>query len=249
MFYFGLPLKSQKMAKDWARTEYLLRRTLSSILRQSDPNFRIVIAAHELPDLKEIQDSRIEIIQVDFPRPIFLDEPHVDKHRKREVIAAHIRKLGGGLIMFCDADDLISNRLVQFVNEHPHPNGYFVQNGYEYNLRCNRVRRCPWFYRLCGSCTILNLRPEDLPVTAMEEAESRLRRIGLHVHAAWPDVLAAEGTPLMPLPFRAVMYVTNTGENMSDVKDPAGWRRKMLRAIYPATAPSRKVANEFGLNS
>jgi hypothetical protein len=248
MFYFGVPLKSRKLARNWDRTLELVNNTIRSMLCQTDPNFRILLACHESPALAMDPDPRMEILTVDFPRPIFRDEPIVDKHRKREVIAARIRELGGGVVMFVDADDLVSNRLVEYVNQNPHPHGHYVQQGYEFNAQTRAIRSCPWFYRICASCALLNLRPEDLPQRAMEETSSRFRQLAMHAHPIWPSVMASQGFPLAPLPFPAVMYVTHTGENMSDSKDPAGWRRRFLRLALPEHSPSRAMAAEFGIS-
>ncbi|MGA7521121.1 MAG: glycosyltransferase family A protein [Acidobacteriaceae bacterium] len=247
MFYFGVPLKSQKLAKNWDLTVELVNNTFRSMLAQTDLNFRILLACHEPPALAMDPDPRVEILTVDFPRPIFRDEPNVDKHRKREVIAARIRELGGGVVMFVDADDLVSNRLVEYVNHNPHPHGHYVQQGYEFNAQTRAIRSCPWFYRICGSCALLNLRPEDLPQRAMEETSSRFRQLALHAHPTWPAVMASEGSPLAPLPFPAVMYVTHTGENMSDSQDPAGFRRRLLRVAFREHHPSHSLKLEFAI--
>ncbi len=68
----------------------------------------------------------MEFLEVDFPPPIYRDEQIVDKHRKREVIACRLREEGGGYTMFVDADDLVSNRLVEFVHWDRAPHGYFA---------------------------------------------------------------------------------------------------------------------------
>ena len=39
MIYFGIPLRSQKTAKDWDTVVRVFNRTLRSVYRQTDPDF------------------------------------------------------------------------------------------------------------------------------------------------------------------------------------------------------------------
>ena len=95
MLLFGIPLKSKKVSADWPRVEGLFNSTLRSIFNQTDPDFRVIVACHEVPRTPYADDPRLEIVPVDFPPPLFRDELMVDKHRKREVVAARLRGLGG----------------------------------------------------------------------------------------------------------------------------------------------------------
>ena len=93
--YFGIPLKSKKVSASWSRVTELLENTLRSIFNQVDPDFRVFVACHEIPDVSYREDSRLEFLPVDFPRPLYRIEHYPDKYRKREVIAARIRREGG----------------------------------------------------------------------------------------------------------------------------------------------------------
>ncbi|MGR3467003.1 MAG: glycosyltransferase family 2 protein, partial [Shimia sp.] len=54
---FCIPLIARTKVGDWARIEANLSRTLASLLRQSDPNWRAVVACHDVPTLPN--DPRI----------------------------------------------------------------------------------------------------------------------------------------------------------------------------------------------
>ncbi len=54
-----------------------------------------------------------------------------------------VRKLGGGYVMMLDADDLVSNRLVEYVLNDKDPHGYIVEVGYAYDWKANLIAPIP----------------------------------------------------------------------------------------------------------
>ncbi len=244
---FGIPVKSRVVAKDWGMVCRLLSRTVASVLNQSVPGFRIVIAHHELPEIPYGGDPRIEFLRADFPPPLYRQEMMVDKNRKREMIAHRLRQMGGGYLMYLDADDLVSGRLAEFVLADRHAHGYVVNRGYELDHRSQTVRVAPSFDRLCGSCCILRWDVEDLPETPFAPARVRLRNYLDAGHARWAALAASEGRPLKAVPFPAVVYVTNTGENHSVVTGNIGWRRRLLRRVTPRRRIDSALRAEFAI--
>ena len=49
--FFGIALKARATAKSWALVVRDFNRTLASIYNQSNPNFRVLVGCHEIPDL------------------------------------------------------------------------------------------------------------------------------------------------------------------------------------------------------
>jgi hypothetical protein len=63
------------------------------------------------------------------------------------------------------------------------------------------------------------------------------------------DIANAQGRPLAPLPFRAVVFVRNNGENHPIATGNIGLRRRLLRTVLPSRRPSLGFCREFGLAS
>jgi hypothetical protein len=105
---FGIPLISRRAARDWPMIERLFNATLASLYNQTDPNFRVIVASDGRPALTVAVDERLHFI--DHPRPLPQDYQAAcgDAGTKRWEIAAKHVELGGGNIMFVDADDLVS---------------------------------------------------------------------------------------------------------------------------------------------
>src|SRR5206468_12634497 len=131
--FFGIPLKARATAKNWDWTVRDFNRSLASIYNQINPNFRILVGCHDIPDLLVSADERLEFIQVHSPAPDLTKDPHAiypDKARKLQRVGERFREVGGSWFMVLDADDLISNRLVDFVLSNPNPNGFIARAGY-----------------------------------------------------------------------------------------------------------------------
>jgi hypothetical protein len=244
-FTFGIPLRSRVTAKDWGQVCRLFEATLHSVLRQTDENFRVIIACHELPEVVGLSDPRVLIVQTPFPPPSALPEQMTDKGRKRRLIGATLRALDGGYLMLLDADDLVSNRLVAFARRDAHPHGYILREGYEFDASSQRIRVAPRFNRLCGSSAIIRFDADELPPSVNEEDISYFSRFSNHVH--WEAVAAAAARALKPLPFPGAVYVMNNGENHSAQTNNIGWKRRLLRRFMRGTTPSPTNISEFGL--
>jgi hypothetical protein len=244
-FVFGIPLRSRQTARDWDQVSHLFEATLNSVLAQSDPDFSVIVACHERPTAIGFTDPRVVTIELP-PRPIVGSaEQMKDKGLKHMCIGAALRRMGGGFLMFVDADDLVSNRIVAYVRRHPDPHGYIVDAGYEYDCATGLVRMAPRFDRLCGSCAVFNYALTDLPETPHSTAPCRFTSFSNHSH--WRDIANTQGRPLAPLPFRAVVFVRNNGENHSIATGNIGWRRRLLRTVLPSRRPSLGFCREFGL--
>jgi hypothetical protein len=248
MFSFGIPLKSQSVATDWSLVVRLLENTLRSIFNQTVQDFRVVVACHEVPQTSFNGDPRLEFVTIDFPRPLYLAERVIDKHRKRETALSRLRCSDDAYYMLLDSDDLVSSRLVEFVERDKARHGYLVKSGYEWDFSANVVRLAPAFHRLSGSCAVLRLRPDDIPESPLQPENSIVRELMNRHHPTWAGWLASIGRPLVPLPLRGVTYVMNTIENLSGQKGNIGTRRKLLRMLLPAPPPSRQWLDEFGVS-
>lgn len=255
MLYFLIPLMSKKVAKDWNMVSTLFNRTLWSCYNQTDSNFRIIVACHEIPELTRKYDDRVEFIQVteeEAPIPKTQDEKMIDKGYKTHTLAMRLRKLGGGYAMMVDADDLVSCHLAEYVNEHPHENGFYVKTGYVYFVGDDYMKVLPKFSS--GSACIVNYAVDDLPekypekMTANCDANEWIIR---KCHGGIVPACEAAGRPLKPLPFKAAVYVLGSGENHSLFGKTTKYQTRMreIRELFEVKRKIKgKLKKEFSVD-
>jgi hypothetical protein len=248
-FAFGIPLKSRQVAKDWDDTLRVFRRTLSSILRQLNPTFRVFVGCHEVPDVPEMADPRVEVLPAPFEVPVYKTEYMIDKHKKRELIAVRWRELGAGYLMYVDSDDLVSNRIVQHVLSLPPTRGYLAWYGYDYSERTNKIALSPRFHRTCGTNCAINWKPIELPAKLFQREPVLFRETVVVGNAGTAALFRRRGEPLTNFPFPCVVYVREHGDNATDVLHTDGLRRRILRALTPGRPLTQALKGEFRLNS
>jgi hypothetical protein len=245
-FLFGIPLRSKAVSRSWTDVTRRFKNTLNSLLNQRHKSFRIVVAGHDIPDLAELSDPRVDIVRADYPAPIYVAEYMVDKTRKRELIGHHLRQLGGGYLMYVDDDDLVSNKIVEFVRSNPVTHGYIINRGYEYRSGEKKLQIAPRFNRVSGTCAISRWNVGDLPEVPFQRERVLFRDVVEKSHATWEGLFDHMNRPLSHLPFPGAVWVSH-GENASSVLDLWGWRRKVLRAIIPYTEITPELRQEFCL--
>lgn len=224
-FWFVIPLRGKAASKDWDRVCRLLRATVRSALNQSDPDFGVLIACHDAPDLGDIADPRIVILQDDFPLPTNLREQSHDKQSKKRMAAAEVRRRGGGYFMLLDADDFVSRRIVAHVRATRERDGYYIPHGYEYFAEDGVIRPLGNFHRLCGSCYILRFDKVGLPEHRDSADPTPFDRFTNHRLVL--ETAAELGMSLAPLPFPGAVYLKENGENHSAQVQA---RRRLSRA-------------------
>jgi hypothetical protein len=252
MIYFGIPLRSKYSSINWERVCTHFNRTLKSVFNQTRPEFKIIVACHEIPLLDREYDDRVEFNRVDIPYPKDLKEQMADKGYKVHLIGKRIREYGGGFTMIVDADDLISNRLVQFVEEHPENQfGWYIDSGYTLYLDKMRLNFAPKFPS--GSNTIINYTIEMLPPD-LENAwkpsrpENECIIIRGHSTKVKKESCKELGRPLSPIPFKAAVYVLGTGENHSTLSGFRSPYRALLDLVITRRRLSKQIRDEFGIH-
>lgn len=249
MIYFGIPLRSKEVSKDWEKVTEFFNRTLWSIYNQTDPNFKILIACHDIPKLKHDYDKRVEFIQVDAPIPKTSYEMMADKGYKVHTIAIRIREFGGGFTMLVDADDIQSNRIAEYVNKHQDANGFVSHNGYFYHVGNNYIKKGHKFPN--GSSTIVKYSVNDLPEKYYEKmvpSENSNPHIIRKRHGDIPKICADMGRPLSSLPFIASIYVRDTGDNHSIMNNDISKFRMLEQKLMPKIYMNEKIRKEFSID-
>ncbi len=242
---FGIPLMARSAAGDWARIEHQLSATLGSIYNQTDPNFRIIIACTDRPGFRLPVDERLEVLPCDQLPTVDHTVYIGDAVRKRCRIAQRLRQLGGGYLMLTDADDLVSRVLVGYVRRTADPNGYSVARGYMFDAARGWLAPFPFgdegFDAESHTSAVLALAADELPADDRDTA-NRFMRLMAKGHPAVRELAAAEGRPLAVIPFRAAVYVRNTGENVSTreaVTTPRG--RAAFQAYLDDELEARRI--------
>ncbi|MFB2938672.1 glycosyltransferase family A protein [Aerosakkonemataceae cyanobacterium BLCC-F154] len=213
MVIFIIPLKSAQLSSSWERVCQLLERTLKSVCNQTSDNFEVIIVCHEKPELS-FSHPKVHCLSVDLPLP---GDDYVSKEKDKmcKMLLGMIEacSMNPSHIMFVDADDCVSNRLVEFVEQNIHKNGWFIGKGYEYreDIQQLKYRNKDLHLRTNTSHIIrIDLLKPDLTIPLEEVRREKF----ILYHRDTADILKNRGTPLEELPFPGMVYITDNGENM-----------------------------------
>jgi len=250
-FVFGIPLIARAAAKDWTAVEHLFALTLRSVLAQSDPNFIVILAAHDVPAAWAgvAGDPRFRLVRADWP-PEPPTSANDDGGRKKWLIKQAVREMGGGLLMFLDADDWVARDLVAVARAAIQPDdvGAIVMDGFALDYAGLRLARFPIagafdgpFHGLCGSCTVGRI------VAGAGELHRLDPHLALGSHHEWEASAAANGFSLARLETLG-LYMVGTGQNHSETDGPfAAWRREVTESVRARGTPlSADLARIFG---
>ncbi|MGQ4664776.1 glycosyltransferase family A protein [Metabacillus halosaccharovorans] len=183
---FAISLKSKTASRDWKVVQNNLSKTLKSILRNTDQHFRIIVAGHKKPTIKELDHEKITWITVKFAPPKGPNEYTRDKMRKRRAIISHLRNDNfKGYFMPLDSDDWIHHRFVEYIRSQPLSEALILEQGFFSNIRNNEVWIMKNFYRRCGSSALVyidsntNRKRYSVTVKAHPFIKENLKKIGL----------------------------------------------------------------------
>lgn len=250
---FAIPLKSSQVANDWDHTQRLLSRTLQSVFCQSDPRWRVLICGHDIPDLPEMADPRIEFIASEHPPPVgqLGNARRSDAQRKRLIMGHRLRTLGGGYFMALDADDLVHRDLVATALATKH--GCLITTGYIWDATNNFIAPQPGvlsvdFDRVCGSTAVIRFTSEDFAEDLKPgHYTGHFGRVGSHAYIR--GIQDEIDRPLEIVPYPAAIYVINNGENNTFVdKRPADSPvvRKVREKAITDPKKLRMISEAFG---
>lgn len=250
-FTFGIPLIARAAADDWPLVDRLLGLTLRSVLAQTDAGFHVVLAAHDVPAAWDevAGDPRFTLVLADW-LPQAVTAANDDGGTKKWLIKQHVRRQGGGLLMFLDADDWVSRDLVRRAKSQIAPGdvGGVLADGFALDWESRRLARFPIadafagpFHAICGSSTIGRVLPGSEDPMLLDP------HLALGSHHRWPDAAKERGVSLAQVDATAV-YLVGTGQNHSERQGPfAAWRREVTSAVRRTGTPlDPTLAAEFG---
>jgi hypothetical protein len=230
MLLFVTSLRSPANARDYGQVERLLLQTLGAIDHQTNREYRVVIVGNQEPSFT--LPDQVEYVGVTWPAPEAEHGVHAsraafvrDKGTKIGLGLSVARKWNPDYAMIVDADDLVSRRLTEFVQSSEPCDGWYVETGYKYSARKQAIQTLGGFNRWCGSCHIVRYGVYEAPELSMDATqgdvidgfgETRLDLIGRHRDGL--ERFADIGVRLSPMPFRAVAYTVDAGENHSETE-------------------------------
>jgi hypothetical protein len=242
---------------------------------QTDSDFRLIVICNVRPQL-EYDDPRVIYHIVNFAAPSRERRPvgsdplsshpaRTDKGTKLLTGMLLARRFNPTHFAFVDADDLVSNRVAAFANAQPSHPGWYVDAGYVANYETMRIQRRHSLVRYCGSTLIPNasaLYELSNAARSLDETSEQgkllagvSRSFFKHVlsdHTYTVQYLANHGLVMRPIPFRAVAWVQQNGENYSGVRGtisgiPAtpSFCQEFGLAALPANGRSAKVSDHL----
>jgi hypothetical protein len=253
-FFFCIPLQPKANANNWERVCTVLNQTLRSIQNQINQEFTVFIAGQDRPNIDDDISININWIAADWSVQNANNEKLRDKRRKRILLLRAVRGAGGGYVMMLDADDLVSNQLVDYVLKDRNPNGYIIEKGYAYDWGNGFMAPIPgaWsktFDSVCGSCSVINFGVEDLPRPRSAETDEGPPYLAAHLkqHSQWKHVMSDLGRPLAVIPFPAAVYVLNHSNNLHYSIKAMRQEEVPLRIAKRKLAITPELSKEFSL--
>lgn len=263
MLIFIVPLKSKQVAKDWTRATRLLERCIHSILSQTSKEFEVIVICHERPEIA-IEHPSLSYIEANFPPPVLgqkniISHMDRDKNQKMWLGLEHARQANPSHVMFVDADDCVSCRISEFVNQNPLANGWLLESGYVYKDGSDRIfYKKSKFYLMSGTSHIIRYSLFD-----NKNIFSTYRNSSEPLHQLIINILAEQCTPLTPLPFAGAVYIIENGENInadknsdrsgrettfSSFKNSILYYPRRFRALTGSQILTKQLIDEFRLD-
>jgi hypothetical protein len=274
---FLIPFASRNVRSKWPTACKYLQETLRSIRNSANQNYRAVVAGNEEPELEMGFDSRIHFISLKHPFPSHPNHRvacRLDKLTKIDAAWKYAKSnWQPKYVMKLDADDLISSRLVGWLDDSGKEAGYLIRHGWSWRSGTGYlIQRTEYLDRMCASCLIIrsDLADRTGPFlteaegVTLDEASSRFAASDDYslvpgsgtttlllndTHQRYVAQFSYLGHELQTLPFDAVIYRVSS-DSLAAI---TGERidkfnlRKTLGAIRRTRFIARKLREEFML--
>jgi hypothetical protein len=163
--------------KDWPLACAYFKQTLSSLFNSTNGNYRVVVAGHEAPDFQLPSDPRFKFLHLDHPLPSQENGYYLaavkDKLINLEAAWKYARSTWDPhYVMKLDWDDLVSSRLVGWLENARDEAGYLIKHGWVWRSGSRYVIQfTEYFDRVCGSCLIVRSDLADRTGPFLTEVE------------------------------------------------------------------------------
>src|SRR5262249_16622090 len=143
---FLIPFASREVRSNWPTACTYLRQTLRSIRNSDSENYRVVVAANEEPEPEMGFDSRIYFGSVKESFQVNLDHRAAHRLDKLAKIDAAWRYAKSQwqpkYVMKLDADDLVSSKLVGWLDDFGREAGYLIKHGWRWHSGSRYLIEC-----------------------------------------------------------------------------------------------------------
>lgn len=261
---FVIPFKPKCQSSDWAHDCRLLNRTIHSLLNQTNKDFAVYVVYTDLP-INIVKNSHIKYIPYFEPFRPYEEIKQAEKYianfsNRKEYMARYFDK-GKKVTYGCkfvkkdrclyamnvDADDLISNKLVDFVslnNRGGKADGWFIPKGFVWRDGSNILLRQRQMQDFNGSTHII--RSDIVPIPNFTSTD--WTDYNLFAAHGWTvnRLKNIYGKIMEPIPFECVIYVVHQSNN-SNIGNKIGILslKKILKMITRGQILSRNIKKEF----
>ncbi|MBG1233043.1 hypothetical protein [Aestuariivirga litoralis] len=228
-------------------------------MNQIDPNFQIIVAAEDQIDIPEARHPKVTIAYFATQPPkagteLLHATSFLDHQNRRQFLTQKAKDAGGTHVMILDADDLVSRHLVHTINVLPSASGYAFTRGHVMDFQTRKIYPCPSarigvgsFEEFCGSGHVFTLAQDPALPQPWPEAMVEQR------HKLVSNLMRENAHPFLQVRERLVIYMLNSGVNMSNEGTPDSPFKKF--AVYASTVPAtyghpmtRRQIREFALD-
>lgn len=262
---FLIPFKPRTTEHSWATDQELLKKTIASILNQVSENFRIYVIYTDLPDSK-LDDGKVQYIKSPFPFLQYDDIPaneemlpyHKDKRLMEKRFDKGKKLTYGGMVarqdgctylMAVDADDLISNRITEFVDKHNNHNtapGWYIDKGYVLQTGSRWALKKKNMNYFNGSTHIVRADLIKVPPAG----STHWHDYSFFTSHGWirERLKMYDDIDIYPLGFYGVIYVVHSN-NTSDVQaifTKSSFKNWLKRIIFGRLI-TQKIGREFSI--
>ena len=274
---FLIPFASQRTKSRWDIACADLRQTLRSVHNSTSESYCVVVAGHEPPNFNVETNAKACFLTVDHDIPCHQNavvSGRLDKLAKIAAAWNYAKSTWNPhYLMKLDADDLISSRLVQWLENFGSEPGYLIKHGWLWQSGTRHIIQfTEYLDRVCASCLIIRSDVADQKGPFLTEVE------GIQLNGASLDFAARDHHSLVPgsgtstlllndshqryaaqfaylghkistLPFRAVIYrIGNPDSNSAALETGQPSLRMLLGAIRRTKLMTRTLKREFALN-
>ena len=247
MIGFIVAFRPRQNSKDWNNDSTLLRKTLISICNQTSENFRVYVVHHELPEeiythhnLKYIKFPYefCKLEQLTEKTEYQLNDPIMtvngfDQGKKTMYGASEAINDGCKFIMSVDADDLISNKIAEYVTAPSRENsdGWYIDKGYVYVTNKSFLLRKPSKMNTINASTNI-IASKHIPQLDFNSTKADLFSF-FAAHGYLYQRLREQGININPLPFYGVIYVAHSSNwtNIQQSLSKFSLRNLLLRIL------------------
>src|SRR5262249_12594444 len=268
---FLIPFASRNVSANWPAACNYLRQTIRSIRNSVSENYRVVVVSNEEPEVEMSFDSKVHFLSLKDSFPVHLDHRAAHRLDKLAKIDAAWRFAKSNwqpkYVMKLDADDLISSKLVGWLDDFGREACYLIKHGWRWHSGSRYlIEHTEYFDRTCGSCLIIRSDLADRTGPFLTEAEgvvldeadsafaasdhyslvpgSATTTLLLNdTHQRYAAQFSHLGHKLHTLPFNAVIYRVNTS-SASGVYSPRTGKFN-LRMTLGAIRRTRLITQGF----